>query len=287
MVSEHWNDMENNAQLSYSLMQTRAVHSPAPQKGGLAEALKHFPFRRVRASSKPLEFGTAYLEHPRPLSANIRHGKLWSPHSHSTDSAVMLRAQPGQGTTSRKGKKTVGGFFYAIHAKHTKNDTRKFVASDPSCCVNDTVAAAERAPLPQITEPPLTLSFLPSAGPGAGAAHPLPHLWVLVHTKSEDFTAGNGLCRIGSRVFAARQTPESWARTLRLIHHHSVVAHAVSPGGTFLRCASTWTQQKEGRDSRIGEEERLTWARGKPVLAKSKQPAEAAQFETSALSGAV
>ncbi|KAL7876107.1 hypothetical protein AOLI_G00110700 [Acnodon oligacanthus] len=32
MVSEHWNDMENNAQLSYSLVQTRAVHSPAPQK---------------------------------------------------------------------------------------------------------------------------------------------------------------------------------------------------------------------------------------------------------------
>lgn len=31
-VSESWYDMENNAQLSYSLMQTRAVHSPACQK---------------------------------------------------------------------------------------------------------------------------------------------------------------------------------------------------------------------------------------------------------------
>ncbi|KAL7880128.1 hypothetical protein SRHO_G00023820 [Serrasalmus rhombeus] len=80
------------------------------------------------------------------------------------------------------------------------------------------------------------------------------------------------LCRAGGRGCASAAPP---------------LGPRPHKGGTFLRCASTWTQQKEGRDSRIGEKERLTYAQGKPVLAKSKQPAEAAQFETSALSGAV
>lgn len=49
--------------------------------------------------------------------------------------------------------------------------------SDPSCCDNDTAAEAERTPLPQITGPPLTQSFLPSAGAksqGRASAAPPP-----------------------------------------------------------------------------------------------------------------
>lgn len=71
----------------------------------LAEVLQHFLF----TLSKPLELGTPHLEQLRPPSANVRHGKLWSPHTpQCRHCAVMLRPQSGPRKNKQKKKNYTG-----------------------------------------------------------------------------------------------------------------------------------------------------------------------------------